>query len=140
MLQTLEDHSGSVKAVQFSSDGSKLASASHDHTVIVWDPNTGALLQTLDARLFVLDVTFSANGSFQQTKIGNFALQAVLSGLSGRDAWGSHLQVQGTLWYDHKTIWSPPGYLLPRLAGAALEPTVASDRSSGAIHAVDDDG
>jgi WD40 repeat protein len=137
---TLEGHSNGVTAVQFSSDGSKLGSASHDHTVIVWDPNTGALLQKLDAQQFVSDVAFSANGSFLQTNIGSFALQTVLSGLSGRDAWSSHLQVQGTLWHDHKTIWSRPGYLLLRRADAALEPTVASDRSSGAIHAVDDDG
>ncbi|KAM0703971.1 hypothetical protein Q7P35_008977 [Cladosporium inversicolor] len=138
-LQTLEGHSDWVTAVQFSRDGSKLASASDDEKVIVWDPNTGAKLQTLGTGVFVSDMAFSANGSFLRTNVGRFDLQTEPSSPSGGDAWSPHLQVRGSLWHDHKTIWSPPEYLLSRRADAAHERIVASSRSSGAIYTVDDD-
>ena len=50
-LQTLEGHSGSVKAVVFSLDGKLVASASSDNTVRLWDSSTGATLQTLEGHL-----------------------------------------------------------------------------------------
>jgi WD40 repeat protein len=46
-LQTLEGHSGSVNSVAFSPDSTRLASASRDSTVKIWDAHSGACLQTL---------------------------------------------------------------------------------------------
>ena len=46
-LQTLEGHSSSVTSVAFSHDSARLASASHDRTVKIWDASSGECLQTL---------------------------------------------------------------------------------------------
>jgi WD40 repeat protein len=57
-------HSGAVTAVQFSPDGSKLASASSDGKVMVWNPSTGAHLHTLeDHSGWVNAVQFSPDGN-----------------------------------------------------------------------------
>jgi WD40 repeat protein len=47
-LQTLEGHSGFVYSVAFSHDSTRLASASGDNTVKIWDASSGACLQTLE--------------------------------------------------------------------------------------------
>jgi WD40 repeat protein len=63
-VHTLEGHSGEVTAVQFSRDGSKLASASGDKKVMVWEASTGAQLHTLEGHSGgVRAVQFSRDGS-----------------------------------------------------------------------------
>src|SRR6478735_11226846 len=47
-LRTLEGHNDWVRSVAFSHDSTRLASASGDRTVKVWDANSGACLQTLE--------------------------------------------------------------------------------------------
>ncbi|KAF2033038.1 hypothetical protein EK21DRAFT_98596 [Setomelanomma holmii] len=47
-LQTLEGHGESVSSVTFSHDSARLASASQDSTVKIWDVSTSACLQTLE--------------------------------------------------------------------------------------------
>jgi hypothetical protein len=46
-LQTLEGHSDFVTSVAFSHNSTRLASASGDRTVKIWDASSGACLQTL---------------------------------------------------------------------------------------------
>jgi WD40 repeat protein len=58
-LQTLEGHSDRVSTVTFSPDGHLLASSSYDHTVRVWDVETGALQRRLEGFNRVTAVTFS---------------------------------------------------------------------------------
>ncbi|KAF2621070.1 Pfs, NACHT and WD domain protein [Macroventuria anomochaeta] len=63
LLQTLEGHVGSVSSVAFSAVGDRLASASFDETMRVWDAQTGQLLQTLTCRTaWVHGVAFSPAG------------------------------------------------------------------------------
>ena len=63
-LQTLEGHSGSVTSVTFSHDSTRLASASDDKTVKVWDAVSGACLQTLQGHSsYVMSVAFSHNST-----------------------------------------------------------------------------
>jgi WD40 repeat protein len=46
-LRTLSGHTDRVEAAVFSADGTRLASASDDGTVRVWDPATGSLVAEL---------------------------------------------------------------------------------------------
>ena len=94
-LQTLEGHTGSVRSVTFSPNGQRLATASIDKTVRIWDTETGILQQTLEGYTDeVLSVTFSPNGQqltsasddktvrIWDTKTGE--LQQTLEGHTGR--------------------------------------------------------
>jgi WD40 repeat protein len=59
-LQMLEDHSDSVWSVAFSHDSTRLASASDDRTVKIWDASSGECLQTLEGHgHMVTSVAFS---------------------------------------------------------------------------------
>src|ERR1022692_2338045 len=60
LLRTLEGHSGSVTGVAVTEDGKRAVSASWDHTLKVWDLETGRALLTLEghaAKVYGVAVT-----------------------------------------------------------------------------------
>jgi WD40 repeat protein len=60
---TIKGHGGRVAGVAFSSDGARLATASHDRTVKVWDPATGQEMLTLKGHTeMVWGLAFSPDG------------------------------------------------------------------------------
>jgi WD40 repeat protein len=62
LLRTLEGHEELVTNLAFSPDGSLIATSSEDDTVRVWNPDNGALLQTLEHDMNVENVVFSPDG------------------------------------------------------------------------------
>jgi WD40 repeat protein len=59
LLKKLEGHTAAVRACAFSHDGSRLATASQDKTVRVWDVETGKCLFVFEHIGRVYDVHFS---------------------------------------------------------------------------------
>ena len=75
-LQTLEGHSREVRSVAFSHDSTRLASASYDRTVKIWDASSGACLQTLDIGKSLSALSFDATSSYLYTEIGAIDIQS----------------------------------------------------------------
>ena len=67
LLQTLEGHTSAVSSVAFSAAGDRLASASWDKTVRVWDAKTSQLLHTLKGTGWVQTIAFLSGGSCLET-------------------------------------------------------------------------
>jgi WD40 repeat protein len=74
-LQTLEGHNREVNSVAFSHDSSRLASASDNKTVKVWDASSRTCLQTLDIGRALYSLSFNPTNSFLRTEIGPIAIR-----------------------------------------------------------------
>ncbi|KAF2628865.1 hypothetical protein BU25DRAFT_338913, partial [Macroventuria anomochaeta] len=73
-LQMLEGHSNRVSSVAFSHDSTKLALASFDKTIKLWDASSGACLQTLKIGKPLYNLSFNSTNSFLCTEIGTIAI------------------------------------------------------------------
>jgi WD40 repeat protein len=116
-LQTLEGHSNTVWSVAFSHDSTRLASASHDSTVKIWDASSGACLQTLEGHsdwvnsvAFSHDSTRLASASYDSTvKIWDASSGACLQTLEGHSGTVSSADLVSVLALPHsdKTVTKP---------------------------------
>jgi WD40 repeat protein len=108
-LQTLEGHSRAVISVAFSHDSMRLASASDDSTVKIWDASSGACLQTLEGHSsYVSSVAFShdstrlASASYDNTvRIWDASSGACLQTLEGHSDYVSSAGLVSILALPH---------------------------------------
>lgn len=73
-LQTLEGRDGGVTFVAFSHDSTKLASASSDKTIKLWDASSGACLQTLDIGKTLYGLSFNSTSYCFYTEIATIII------------------------------------------------------------------
>ena len=120
--------------MQFSPDGSKLASASDDKKAIVWDLNTNSSIQTIHVGGYVSDIAFSPDGFYLKTNTGSFKLKSAVGASEDGNTCDPHLQV-GKDWIlrnGHRTIWLPPE-ARPNACATSVFAIAALGHSSGAI-------
>lgn len=115
-LQTLEGHSDWVRSVVFSHDSTRLASASDDNTVKIWDASSGACLQTLKIGKSLRKISFDTTGSYLHTEIGAIAITTSLVSQIVDDTrpqyQGAGVSTDGA-WITYKgehVLWLPSEY------------------------------
>ncbi|RSL86770.1 hypothetical protein CDV31_016354 [Fusarium ambrosium] len=143
-LQTLEGHGDGVWSVAFSADGERLASASGDETVKIWDAAMGACVQTLDVgrRLYRLSFDPTIN-SLLSTDIGLLNLDhpalpptiddqstAITLRSVRHSGWGMSTDGVWIVKDREEMLWLPPDY---RGGPAVIRSMVAIGCRSGRV-------
>src|SRR2546421_709648 len=80
-LQTLKGQSSYVISVAFSHDSARLASATGEGTVKIWDASSGTCLQTLNIGKGLNSISFDITDSYLHTNIGTIDINAPLGSI-----------------------------------------------------------
>ncbi len=115
---TYTGHSGIVLGVAWSPDGTRIASASADQTVQVWEAGNGKRLQTYRGHTdIVLGVAWSPDGTRIASASADQTVQVWEAGNGKRlQTYRGH---KSTIWWS--VAWSPDG---TRIASASADQTV----------------
>lgn len=118
-LQTLEGHSDEVRSVAFSPDSTRLASASDDNTIKIWDASgasSGACLQALEIGKRLERISFDTTGSYLHTEIGAITITTPPLSQTADDTkpqyQGAGVSTDGA-WITYKgehVLWLPSEY------------------------------
>ena len=113
----LEDHKGAIFEIKYSRDGKRMASASLDYTVKLWDTATGQLLQTFPGHTnAVVGVAFSPKDDTRLASTGWDGTVRIWDAMTGGEV--RRLDCGLMLW---DVSYSPDG---ERIAAAGSEGTV----------------
>ncbi len=73
IARVLRGHTAGITAMEFSPDGTRLVTASEDHTARIWDAHTGQLLHSLEGhRDKIVAIAFSSDGTRLATASHDF--------------------------------------------------------------------
>lgn len=112
LLATLEGHTAQINSVSFSPDGQRIASASNDQQVMLWERD-GSLLDTIDYQKPVNSVSFSSDGKLLAVASDEKIIKIFDSnGKPVLDQQGNRIKLTGHTDSVSSVLFSPDGKIL----------------------------